>query len=702
MKALRSKKTTRVAGSSDTNGASSELDVMTADDEVVEIKSSDSEKEYLISQRKSGKKRKKRHHHRSNRNGKDHNRVSPMTVWAKTDNMNITDVVCADHDISLRITRVNGDIWKAGPVSEGLTGGVTPAIAAAPVQKKIQGKPDSPMVEIAGDVDCPVSGDKDQLFDVNDNSVELLETAFVIDDDEENENEERRAYVDRTVQFLDSSECVVKSEESLIDSNIIKLPEGTTIHEVKDEGFVSTPVSPGQPPPMTPICTFGELTITPEPQQKEPLNLETSGKRSSLEPRLEGQPAKKERTVPPSVTPLPISEYNDFDSLTDLKSLFSYSGITMTDPIKIPSGRLNALMVNPINEIFSLLRVPPTSSKDGEMLEVPIASLEAMLKDYVFLKNDQKTEDNEQFINHMLKYSPKDVAESIAEQMMLPLSNYAPDQQAFSYNQQINSWRDPSYPVGPPKPVPPPYPTTDCNKPGECCKQPFPTISPSPMKRPTRQRQKSCCNKSSAPYGTFWPKPGYDSFAIPPIVHDTPKTPHNAYPINNNILNYKQYPANHALAYNASDTLASTYNPLLPPSHLSQQQAISYTPPPGEHILRETSLNYHQPSIDNSSTGNSSCDSSGDRQSPATSNTGSEHHQSSYNTPSRSSQGSCPSPQLPIIRVRTPYHSREIPPPTNLINVRVTSRVWNPFNSSPRPHNNEDSEPSNMSQWHNP
>ncbi|XP_050532645.1 uncharacterized protein LOC126900761 [Daktulosphaira vitifoliae] len=652
-----------------TDGALCEPNNLATDDggnDMIETKSSESDEEKTSynSRRKSGKKRRKHHHHHHHhkRNGdrrRQDQQVSPIFLWAKKKESKIVRVLCEDYDKRNRIRLVktaNG--WKASPRSEILTAtsSIAPISVAQPVvttetekENAVAKKVYSSIVNVVTTEEpCPkvnesssileepclktqesYSEDKVKeplLLDQNDNSIELLESAYTLDD--EDEDEEQRAGIDRALEFIDQDVAIldeVKTEHSFVDTTVIKLPEGTTIHEVKSEELISEPSIPGPPPPMTPIH-FGEITIIPQ-QQSEPLNLETVGKRPSLEIRLQGPPTKKTRTVPPPFSLPPVANENlkrEWDPLSELKEVLSDPGLSVPDPLLVPRARLAALVASPAKEIPRLLKTPPLLPlPDPDLLVVSLSHLRSLLMQQLCFGNDRKSENQQQAaIDHMmwLPYLSKDVAGSDAELLSMLsflLPNHVTGQQSFNYNQPKNAWQDTYFSSTPTSSIPS-YAQTGYSKSVDCCK---PTIPSSSMRRRIQQPDSCCGNGPPICYDNCWTKPGYDSYNVSPTDCSTNKTSCSVFPSDISCC----YPTDIGYAYNGSETPS----PLLqsPGLNLPQQQTTPSAPPsPYKRVNNPQQISFEnlQPSTDcnNGSAGYNSSDSS-EHQSPTVAASGS-------------------------------------------------------------------------------
>lgn len=530
--------------------------------------------------RKSKKKhRKHRNHkrcssasrHRSKRK-KHKKRVDPIFLWTKRNDSTIVSVMCEDYDRLNRLILVktpNG--WRSNPRSTATVPRSSRSSTCAgdseeetdkePKQKPEE-EPKKEPAKVPAEILTKESAEeksKDSgLVDQNDNSIDFVDIVCSGDEDEQ----EQRARIDRALEMIEQDPALMsetKIKVPVIETNALKLPEGTTIHQIKLEDTTNRSTPPLSPSKSPVQCT---LTIIPQQQQQnEPLNLETVSKRSALEISLQEPPLKKKRGSQPSKAPLAVSEpvKHEYDPLSELKEVLSNPGLSVPDPLLVPRARLAALVASPAKEIPKLLKKPPLlPPPDPDMLVVSLSHLQSMLLQQPGFMDERKSVEGQKpaaaaTLDQMLwlpYLSSKEMSGSDADlisgmlSLLMPKSTTA--QQPFNYAQQQNQWQDRYYSAPPPPqpqpqpqlPHPPPYdPAAGYGKPDDCgalmsqllpslpqqpqLQQPPQLLPPPPPRVPPpavqSARKELCCNGSpSACYENCWPKAGYNPFAVSP------------------------------------------------------------------------------------------------------------------------------------------------------------------------------------------
>lgn len=424
------------------------------------------ENEENYGRRKSKKKHKKRHHkHHGSRIRKDPKKqkkqVDPILLWSKNRQDKIVKVVCENYLSRIKLVRTSAGDWStsykvsavAQPKSsvyeseDDSSKYTLDELNIASMTEREDGPADKLVVEVEDepvneptvepvDVDKPEkqtenklevkSKKSEQIFvDLIDNSTDFVDT-ICSDEDEV----EQRAIIHQALETIDQDPALlddVKIELPNIGTANLKLPEGTTIHQVKAEDTMkrSIPLIPVKPPIK---CTFGELTITPQQhQQNEPLNLETVGKRSALEIRLQEPPLKKKRIIQPPQHQLPIEPYkHEWDPLSELKEVLSDPRLSVPDPLLVPRCRLAYLVASPATEIPKLLEKAPSCllpPPDPDLLAVSLSNIDQMLLSLLQTPKDMNVGDVDPITN-----------------MLNMMFNNPTVQQSFNYSQQTSQW----------------------------------------------------------------------------------------------------------------------------------------------------------------------------------------------------------------------------------------------------------------------
>lgn len=455
--------------------------------------------------RGKSKKKHKKHHHHDKRNDsagdfrkkykKQKIQVDPIFLWAQKRETKIVRVVCESIDSLTRIRLVKKDgVWTSKPRSKVLQSrssvcendGKSKITRAEPKKQNASKPPE----------ENPKEGEKTFGVDVNDNPIEFVE-AICSEDDEA----EQRARIDRALEMIEQDPTLLDDVKIMLptmETATIKLPEGTTIHQVKSEHpAISESVSIKTPSDETSTrCTYGELTITSQQQQNEPLNLETVGKRSALEIRLQQPPLKKKRlVVQPAPRPRPQLQIGEpvkreWGPLSELKEVLSDPGLSVPDPLLVPRARLAALVASPATEIPKLLQTAqsvmslPPPPPDPDLLAVSLSHLRSIMQQQPGFADERDQQSN---IDQMLwlSYLSKDMTSADAELLLSLLLPPTADQQSFSYAQQKNQWSDIYY--GGNLATPYSGSTPGYNKSDECCA----SISPLPQLLPLKPQQQS-------------------------------------------------------------------------------------------------------------------------------------------------------------------------------------------------------------------
>ncbi|XP_025208827.1 bromodomain-containing protein 4-like [Melanaphis sacchari] len=479
------------------------------------------EKEEAVSSkpRKSKKKHKKHHHHHHHhhhhenddtRTRKKHKKRSkqesgPIFLWAKKEESQILKVYCEDYDAGIKLVKTNG-VWTSSPRSR-----VLAAVQARSSNGGHINVSETPIDSNESIMQIPQPDDRIKesskncepiLVDLNDNSIDFVDT---ISSEEEDDEEQTRARIDRALEMIDQDPALMSDVKiplpTVETTSAIKLPEGTTIHQIKAENVAAcetVSVATPSPPPLllseTPMmqCKLGELTITTQQQQQnEPLNLETVSKRSALEIRLQEPPLKKKRVdkSPPAQPPLAVGQVKrEWDPLSELKEVLSDPGLSVPDPLLVPRARLAALVSSPATEIPKLLREPlvlPPPPPDPDLLAVSLSHLRSMLQQHPGYADDRKSDSNQSSnIDQILwlSYLSKDMtgvdADLISTMLSILLPNSTTAQQSFSYPQDKNQWNNLYYDGN----IETPYGSTPgFSKSDDCCAPVSPLPPPLPL-----------------------------------------------------------------------------------------------------------------------------------------------------------------------------------------------------------------------------
>lgn len=455
---------------------------------------------------KSIKKHKKHHHHHYDEHGtrirKKHKKRSkqesrPIFLWAKQEETKIKEIFIEEFHPGIKLVKTNG-VWASTPKSRVLAAAQSRSSIAGHVSETPRDGNES--VPRPDRIKESTKTGESILVDLNDNSIDFVDT---ISSDEADDEEQTRAKIDRALEMIDQDPalmCDVKIPLSTVETaSAIKLPEGTTIHQIKSENVVvcgAVSATTPSPPPLlseTPTmqCKLGELTImTQQQQQNEPLNLETVSKRSALEIRLQEPPIKKKRVEksPPAQQPLAGEQVKrEWDPLSELKEVLSNPELSVPDPLLVPRARLAALVASPATEIPKLLREPsllPPPPPDPDLLAVSLSHLRSILQQQPGYADDRKSDGNQssnidQFL--WLSYLSKDMTGVDADLMSTMLSFILPNsttaQQSFSYPQDKNQWNDMYYDSN----IEPPYGSTaSYSKSDDCCASVSPLPPPPP------------------------------------------------------------------------------------------------------------------------------------------------------------------------------------------------------------------------------
>lgn len=497
----------------------------------------DEDREHCSRRGKSKKKHKKHHHHdkRNNSSGdfrkkykKQKIQVDPIFLWAQKRETKIVRVVCESIDSLTRLRLVKKDgVWTTKPRSKVLESSRSSVCENDDDQppKNIRSEPKTPH---AGNTAEEKPKESEQAFavDVNDNPIGIVEAIC----SEEDEEAEQRARIDRALEMIEQDPTLLDDVKIMLptmETATIKLPEGTTIHQVKAEHpAVSESVSVKSPPVKTPVRgTYGELTIISQ-QQNEPLNLETVGKRSALEIRLQQPPLKKKRmvVVQPAQRPRPQSQLQagepvkrEWGPLSELKEVLSDPGLSVPDPLLVPRARLAALVASPATEIPKLLQTTqsvmslPPPPPDPDLLAVSLSHLRSIMQQQPGFTDERDQQSN---IDQMLwlSYLSKDMTGADAELLLSLLLPPTADQQSFNYAQQKNQWNDVYY--GGNLEAPYSGSTPGYNKSDDCCA----SVSPLPPLLPLNQQQQS--RQQMPPAQPLQKQPPYNpqrSPLLPPV-----------------------------------------------------------------------------------------------------------------------------------------------------------------------------------------
>uniref|UniRef100_A0A2S2NBW2 Uncharacterized protein n=1 Tax=Schizaphis graminum TaxID=13262 RepID=A0A2S2NBW2_SCHGA len=490
------------------------------------------EKEVIYSKsRRSKKKHKKHHHHHHHHHHHEHGGTrirkkhkkrskegsGPIFLWAKKEESKILKIYCEDYDPGIKLVKTNG-VWSSTPRSRVLAAAQSRSSVSGHIDvREVRETPNDrdESVEQNPRPDNRITSSEPILVDLNDNSIDFVDT---ISSDEEDDEEQTRARIDRALEMIDQDPALMSdvkiSLPTIETTSAIKLPEGTTIHQIKTENVtvcatisVTTPPPPPPPPPpalpllseTSTMCNVGELTITTQ-QQNEPLNLETVSKRSALEIRLQEPPLKKKRVdkSPPAQPPLVSGHVKrEWDPLSELKEVLSDPCLSVPDPLLVPRARLAALVASPATEIPKLLREPsllPPPPPDPDLLAVSLSHLRSILQQQPGYADDRKSDGNQSSnIDQMLwlSYLSKDMtgvdADLISTMLSILLPNSTTAQQSFSYPQDKNQWNDMYYDGN----IEPPYSSTPgYSKSDDCCASvsPLPPPPPLPQILPSTQQ----------------------------------------------------------------------------------------------------------------------------------------------------------------------------------------------------------------------
>jgi len=473
----------------------------------VEQEQEELKEEEEVSRPRKSKKKHKKHHHGGSRSGKKHKKrpkqeSGAIFLWAKKEETKILKIYCEDYDPGIKLTKTNG-VWSSSPRSKVLAAAQSRSSVcvdagesqnACDESAEQKSRPDDRIKE------SPKSGEP-IFVDLNDNSIDFVDTISSGEDDEEVQT---RARIDRALETIERDPALmndVKIPLPTIDATAaIKLPEGTTIHQIKVENVANNgAVSGTTPPPKTlPVQRkLGEVTITPQQQQQnEPLNLQTVSKRSALEIRLQEPPLKRKRVDKlPAQSPLASGQVKrEWDPLSELKEVLSDPGLCVPDPLLVPRARLAALVVSPATEIPKLLRKPsklPPPIPDNDLLAVSLSHLRSILQQQPGFADDRKPDSNQPSnIDQMmwLSYLSKDMAgvdtDLISTMLSILLPNSTTAQQSFSYPQDKSQWNDMYYGGN----IEPSYGSTPgYSKSGDCCASVSPLPPPPPPPPPPQQ-----------------------------------------------------------------------------------------------------------------------------------------------------------------------------------------------------------------------
>lgn len=485
---------------------------------------------------KSKKKKKHHHKHHDSRIRKKHKkrkkRVDPIFLWAQKREAKIVRVVCENYDRQnrIRLVRTSSGLWTSNPRSKVLAASQSRSSVyeeddESPKDTDAEStvEPDEKRTEINNAEDKKpkeIEQQQQSLVDLNDNSIEFGDTIC------SEEDEEERARIDRALEMIERDPALLVDMNATLPTiehtrTTLKLPEGTTIHQVKTENTLNKSVVESPSPPQTPSspispspsltklpiqCTFGEITIIPQQQQNEPLNLESVGKRSALEIRLQEPPLKKKRVVqslplplppPPSLPLVDRPVKREWDPLSELKEVLSDPRLCVPDPLLVPRARLAALVASPATEIPKLLQAPsilPPPPPDPDLLTVSLSHLRSILQQQLGFTDEQKTEgNNHQSSSNMdqmlwLSYlSSKDMtgvdADLLTNMLSILLPNSSTVQQSFNYPQQNNQWNNMAYYGG--NLTPTAYGSTPSySKSDDCCASVSPLSLPLPHSQP--------------------------------------------------------------------------------------------------------------------------------------------------------------------------------------------------------------------------
>lgn len=487
------------------------------------------EEEENRERRSKSKKKHKKHHHKHHHNSshirkkrKKRNKeveVGPIFLWAHKKESEIVKVVCEDYDPHNRLRLVKtGGVWTSKPRSKVLAAAQSRSTVCK-YENESQKDTDEESVQGLEKRPKEKPGEKKHV-DVNDNSIELIENPFdfVENSFSEVEEEEDRSRIDKALKMIDQDPTIMEEVRitlPAIETGAIKLPEGTTIHQVKTEDTNKRPITTTSPlsPPLSPVnnslaqCTYGELTITAQQQlQNEPLNLETTGKRTALETRLQEPPFKKKRVVQqpqPTLVNEPVKR--EWDPLAELKEVLSDPNLSVPDPLLVPRGRLAALVASPATEIPKLLQKPSIlpPPPDPDLFAVSLSNLRSILQQTPGFTDERKATDSSQQSNieHMLwlsYLSSKEMSGVDNELISSVLSILLPNEetvasQPYSYAQQKNQWNDVFYGSNL---APPPYNTTpgynktdDCSCASVSPLSPLPSLQQQPSRRTLQKHQ---------------------------------------------------------------------------------------------------------------------------------------------------------------------------------------------------------------------
>lgn len=436
------------------------------------------EEEDEVSRPRKSKKKHKKRHHGGSRVGRKHKKrpkqgSGAIFLWAKKEETEIVKVYCEDYDPGIKLTKTNG-VWSSSPRSKVLAAAQSRSSVCLDAGESQNACDESAQHKTRPDDRIPKSGEP-ILVDLNDNSIDFVDTISSGEDDEEVNT---RAGIHQALEVMERDPELmsdVKIPLPTIDATAaIKLPEGTTIHQIKVENVANNGAVSGTTPPLLSPKTspvqrkLGEVTITSQ-QQNEPLNLETVSKRSALEIRLQEPPLKRKRVdMLPAQPPLAGRQVKrEWDPLSELKEVLSNPGLSVPDPLLVPRARLAALVASPATEIPKLLRkpskLPPPMPDHDDLLAVSLSHLRSILQQQPGYADDRKPDSNQQSnIDQMvwLSYLSKDMSgvdtDLISTMLSILLPNSTTAQQSFSYPQDKSQWNDMYYDGN----IEPPYGST--------------------------------------------------------------------------------------------------------------------------------------------------------------------------------------------------------------------------------------------------
>lgn len=500
--------------------------------------------------RRRSKKKHKKHHHKRDagslavrkKHKKRKKRVDPIFLWAQKRETKIVKVVCEDYDRHnrIRLVRTSSGLWSSNPRSKVLSAAKSRSSvfeyddeSQKDTNDESESEPDTRPAEPEKVDDKPkeVCGavDKQSAYvDLNDNSIDFVDTTCAEEDEEE-----QRARIDRALEMINQDPALVedvKTTLSPVKTANIKLPEGTTIHQVKAENDVSVdkPVRAIATSAETLVqqqkpCTYGELTVIPQqPQQNEPLNLETVGKRSALEIRLQEPPFKKKRVAQspsphPSVVGGGVPVKREWGALCELKEVLADPRLSVPDPLLVPRARLAALVASPATEIPKLLQTKsllPFPPPENDLLAVSLSNLQSIVQQQPpdFMGDGGNQPSNIEQMLWLSYLSSKEMTGMDADLLLgLLLPNSTTSQKSFNYAPPKNQWNDIYYNgTGlPPPPTPSQFP------PAPYGSSPVQRQSQLPSPQP-RKRQQSPGHQQQQNHKTTFPPQHKSRLPLPP------------------------------------------------------------------------------------------------------------------------------------------------------------------------------------------